>query len=81
MIEHGVDRVLMTTSNPTTNKIRRAMALRKKSEASKTYKIGDKIELIVPHCDPVVNLYDVIYGVRRDQVEVVWQVTGRGKSQ
>ena len=21
----------------------------------KTYKVGDKLELIVPHCDPVVN--------------------------
>jgi D-serine deaminase-like pyridoxal phosphate-dependent protein len=50
-------------------------------QASKTYKIGDKIELIVPHCDPVVNLYDVMYGVRNDQVEVVWEITARGKSQ
>ena len=32
----------------------------------KAYKIGDKLELIVPHCDPVVNLYDQIYGIRKD---------------
>jgi D-serine deaminase-like pyridoxal phosphate-dependent protein len=50
-------------------------------EAAKTYKIGDRIEVIVPHCDPVVNLYDVIYGIRKDRVEVVWPVTARGKSQ
>ena len=25
--------------------------------AEKTYKVGDKLELIVPHCDPVVNEY------------------------
>ena len=49
--------------------------------ANKTYKVGDKLELIVPHCDPVVNLYDVFYGVRNDRVEVVWPVTARGKSQ
>ena len=49
--------------------------------ANKTYKVGDKLELIVPHCDPVVNLYDVFYGVRKDRVEVVWPVTARGKSQ
>ena len=49
--------------------------------ANKTYQVGDKLELIVPHCDPVVNLYDVFYGVRNDRVEVVWPVTARGKSQ
>jgi D-serine deaminase-like pyridoxal phosphate-dependent protein len=49
--------------------------------ANKTFKVGDKLELIVPHCDPVVNEYDVFYGVRNDRVEVVWPVTARGKSQ
>ena len=48
---------------------------------SKEYKIGDRLELIVPHCDPVVNLYDQIYGIRDDKVEVVWPVVARGKSQ
>jgi D-serine deaminase-like pyridoxal phosphate-dependent protein len=50
-------------------------------EASKTYDIGDRLEMIVPHCDPVVNLYDQIYGTRKDRVEVVWPITARGKSQ
>ena len=50
-------------------------------EASKTYQMGDRMELIVPHCDPVVNLYDYIYGIRKDRVEVVWPVTARGHSQ
>ena len=50
-------------------------------ESSKTYKIGDRLEVIVPHCDPVVNLYDQIYGIRKDRVEVVWPITARGKSQ
>ena len=49
--------------------------------ANKAYKVGDKLELVVPHCDPVVNLYDVFYGVRNDKVEAVWPVTARGKSQ
>jgi D-serine deaminase-like pyridoxal phosphate-dependent protein len=49
--------------------------------ANKTYKVGDKLDLIIPHCDPVVNEYDVFYGVRNDRVEVVWPVTARGKSQ
>jgi 3-hydroxy-D-aspartate aldolase len=49
--------------------------------ATKSYKIGDKLELIAPHCDPVVNLYDQIHGIRNDRVEVVWPITARGHSQ
>ena len=48
--------------------------------ASRTYRVGDKLELIVSHCDPVVNLYDQLYGVRGDRVEVVWPIAGRGMS-
>ncbi len=51
------------------------------TDASKSYRIGDRLELIAPHCDPVVNLYDQIYAVRKDKVEAVWPVTARGKSQ
>jgi D-serine deaminase-like pyridoxal phosphate-dependent protein len=43
--------------------------------------MGDRLDLIVPHCDPVVNLYDQMYGTRNDRVEAVWPVTARGKSQ
>jgi D-serine deaminase-like pyridoxal phosphate-dependent protein len=50
-------------------------------EAVKSYKMGDRLELIVPHCDPVVNLYDYIYATRKDRVEAVWEVTARGHSQ
>jgi 3-hydroxy-D-aspartate aldolase len=50
-------------------------------DASKAYKMGDKLELIVPHCDPVVNLYDFMYGIRNDRVETVWPITARGHSQ
>ncbi len=50
-------------------------------EAAKSYRIGDRLEVIVPHCDPVVNLYDQMYAVRKDRVEAVWPVTARGKSQ
>jgi len=52
-----------------------------KSDPSKAYAMGDRIEMIVPHCDPVVNLYDVMYGIRKDRVERVIPVTARGKSQ
>jgi D-serine deaminase-like pyridoxal phosphate-dependent protein len=49
--------------------------------AAKSYKVGDKLELIVPHCDPAVNEYDQIHGTRKDRVEVVWPISARGHSQ
>ncbi|MBI1354597.1 MAG: DSD1 family PLP-dependent enzyme [Acidobacteria bacterium] len=39
---------------------------------------GDKVELIVPHCDPNVNLYERIYVCRGDNVVEVWKVGARG---
>lgn len=47
---------------------------------SRTYRVGDKVELIVSHCDPVVNLYDQIYATRKDRVEAVWKIAARGLS-
>ena len=55
-------------------------SIRYEADASRTYAVGDKLELIVSHCDPVVNLYEQLYGVRGDTVEVVWPIAGRGKS-
>jgi D-serine deaminase-like pyridoxal phosphate-dependent protein len=48
---------------------------------SKTYKVGDRLELIVPHCDPVVNEYDQLYVTRNDRVEAIWPIAARGRSQ
>ena len=50
-------------------------------ESSRSYKVGDKLEVIIPHCDPVINLYDVIFGIRNDKVESVLPILARGKSQ
>ena len=47
---------------------------------SRTYRVGDKIELIVSHCDPVVNLYDTLYAVRGERVESIWPISARGMS-
>jgi len=44
-------------------------------------KVGDRIEFVIPHCDPTVNLYDRIYGVRGEQVETVWKIAARGMAQ
>lgn len=39
--------------------------------------LGDRIEFIVPHCDPTANLYDRIYAVRGDKVEGIWPLIAR----
>jgi D-serine deaminase-like pyridoxal phosphate-dependent protein len=40
-------------------------------------RLGDKLRLIIPHCDPTVNLYDRINCVRGDLVEDVWPIMER----
>jgi D-serine deaminase-like pyridoxal phosphate-dependent protein len=40
-------------------------------------RIGDRLEFIVPHCDPTVNLYDRLYAVRGDRVEALWPIAAR----
>ena len=35
-------------------------------------KLGEKIEMTPPHCDPTVNLFDAIYACRGEHVEAVW---------
>lgn len=46
--------------------------------AGTTLKVGDKLRLVPGHCDPTVNLYDWIVGVRDGKVECVWPITARG---
>lgn len=46
--------------------------------ASAPPSLGDKLRLIPGHCDPTVNMYDWIVGVRGGVVEEVWRVAGRG---
>jgi 3-hydroxy-D-aspartate aldolase len=43
---------------------------------SRDVKLGDRLEFVVPHCDPNVNLYDRIYCLRGDEVEDIWPVVG-----
>lgn len=41
-------------------------------------KVGSKVWLVPGHCDPTVNLYDWIVGVRNGIVESIWPISGRG---
>ena len=43
-------------------------------------KLGERITLAAPHCDPTVNLYDAYHVVRGDTLEAIWPVTARGRS-
>jgi D-serine deaminase-like pyridoxal phosphate-dependent protein len=50
-------------------------------EAGSGLKVGDKIEFIVSHCCTNVNLYDSYHCLRDDQLEAIWEITARGRSQ
>jgi D-serine deaminase-like pyridoxal phosphate-dependent protein len=39
--------------------------------------LGDRVELIAPHCDPTVNLYDRIHVCRGETVEAIWPIMER----
>jgi D-serine deaminase-like pyridoxal phosphate-dependent protein len=39
--------------------------------------LGERLEFIVPHCDPSVNLYDRLYACRGEKVEAIWPVAAR----
>jgi D-serine deaminase-like pyridoxal phosphate-dependent protein len=54
--------------------------VRYEENSSRTYKVAEKMELIVSHCDPVVNLYDHMYAIRNNQVEAIWPIAARGMS-
>lgn len=41
--------------------------------------IGERIELVTPHCDPTVNLHDFYHLVRGDTLVDIWPVDARGK--
>ncbi len=51
------------------------------SGEARALQLGDRVEFIVPHCDPSVNLYDRIFCLRGERVETVWKITARGMSQ
>jgi D-serine deaminase-like pyridoxal phosphate-dependent protein len=44
---------------------------------AKLPKLGERLEFIIPHCDPTVNLYDRICATRGEKIEAVWPTTAR----
>lgn len=49
------------------------------ARSERRYRVGDRLSVIPNHVCTTVNMHDEIYGVRAEQVEVVWRVEGRGK--
>ena len=43
-------------------------------------RLGDRVTLAAPHCDPTVNLYEAYHVVRGDTLEAIWPVSARGRS-
>jgi D-serine deaminase-like pyridoxal phosphate-dependent protein len=40
-------------------------------------RLGDRLRLIIPHCDPTVNLYDRFFCIRGEDVEDEWPIMER----
>jgi D-serine deaminase-like pyridoxal phosphate-dependent protein len=49
-------------------------------DPDRSVRLGERIEFFPPHCDPTFNLYDRIYAVRGREVEAVWEIAARGRS-
>src|SRR5699024_7051651 len=48
------------------------------SDPDNKLKLGEKLYLVPGHCDPTVNIYDNLIGIRNGVVERIMPVTARG---
>jgi 3-hydroxy-D-aspartate aldolase len=44
------------------------------------FRLGDRVTLAAPHCDPTVNLYDAYHVVRDGTLIDIWPIAARGRS-
>lgn len=51
------------------------------THAERTFAIGEKVRIIPNHICVAVNLHEYVYGIRKGEVEDVWNVEARGKLQ
>lgn len=47
---------------------------------SREIKLGNKLPMITPHCDPTVNLHDYYFPYRGGMVSEIWPISARGLS-
>ena len=48
------------------------------ADPSERAALASKVEIVVPHCDPTVNLHDFLHCVRGDLLVDIWPVDARG---
>lgn len=48
-------------------------------QAERSFRVGDQIRIIPNHICVAVNLQEEVYGVRGDNVEIIWPVAARAK--
>jgi 3-hydroxy-D-aspartate aldolase len=41
-------------------------------------KLGAKVEIVTPHCDPTINMHDFYHCVRGNVLVDIWPVDARG---
>jgi D-serine deaminase-like pyridoxal phosphate-dependent protein len=51
------------------------------THSERGFEIGERLRIIPNHICVAVNLHERVYGVRKGEVEEVWEVEGRGKLQ
>jgi D-serine deaminase-like pyridoxal phosphate-dependent protein len=51
------------------------------THAGRDFQPGDRVRVIPNHICVAINLHELIYGIRNNQVEAVWKVDARGKLQ
>ncbi|MEO8132222.1 MAG: alanine racemase [Bryobacteraceae bacterium] len=50
-------------------------------KVSKSFQVGDRVRILPNHVCVAMNLHEQVYGYRRETVEEIWRVEGRGKLQ
>ena len=50
-------------------------------KCDRDFQVGDRLRVIPNHVCVAMNLHEQVYGIRGEQVELVWKVEGRGKLQ
>jgi 3-hydroxy-D-aspartate aldolase len=50
----------------------------KLARKSATLKLGRKVELVTPHCDPTINMHDYYHCVRGNTLVDIWPIDARG---
>lgn len=51
------------------------------ADSGVSFRVGDRLRVLPNHVCVVMNLHEVVYGIRGEHVKQIWRVEGRGKLQ